>query len=173
MTESFKIEQDIAVVREQYSIVATRGSILFFIIKDLALIDNMYQYSLQYVEKILKISMDQAEKGKDLEARLVNLIENITKDVFKNVTRGLFEKDKTLFAFLIATSISKQSKVISEELWSVFTRGPSLIDKGDSKPNPLKTLFSQKTWELAEYLESSFPKYTGITASFTHKTKLW
>lgn len=47
--ESKKIEQDIAEVREQYSGVATRGSILFFIIKDLALIDNMYQYSLQYI----------------------------------------------------------------------------------------------------------------------------
>jgi len=49
MIESKKIEQDIAEVREQYSGVATRGSILFFIIKDLALIDNMYQYSLQYI----------------------------------------------------------------------------------------------------------------------------
>lgn len=61
-------------MREQYSPVATRGSILFFIIKDLALIDNMYQYSLQYIEKILKISMDQAEKDNDLDKRLANLI---------------------------------------------------------------------------------------------------
>ena len=117
--------------------------------------------------------MDQADKGKNLSERLQNLTENITKDVFRNVTRGLFEKDKTLFAFLIAASINKNSKVISEEAWSVFTRGPSLIDKENSKPNPSKTLFSQKAWELAEYLEASFPKYTGITASFTYKTKQW
>lgn len=129
--------------------MATRGSILFFIIKDLALIDNMYQYSLQYIEKILKISMDQAEKDNDLEKRLANLIDGITKDVFRNVTRGLFEKDKILFAFLIATSINKNAKIISEELWSAFTRGPSLGDKLSSKNNPSKTLFSQKAWELA------------------------
>jgi dynein heavy chain, axonemal len=49
MVESKKIEEEISEIREQYSTVATRGSILFFIIKDLALIDNMYQYSLQYV----------------------------------------------------------------------------------------------------------------------------
>lgn len=136
-------------MREQYSPVATRGSILFFIIKDLALIDNMYQYSLQYIEKILKISMDQAEKDNDLDKRLANLIEGITKDVFRNVTRGLFEKDKILFAFLIATSINKNAKIISEELWSAFTRGPSLSDKVPSKTNPSKTLFSQRAWELA------------------------
>ncbi len=40
--------------------VATRGSILFFVIKDLSIIDNMYQYSLQYIEKIIHYSMDSA-----------------------------------------------------------------------------------------------------------------
>jgi len=54
--------------------VATRGSILFFIIKDLSLIDNMYQYSLQYIEKILHIAMDQAEQNAVIEDRLNNLI---------------------------------------------------------------------------------------------------
>lgn len=79
-----------AEIREQYTSVATRGAILFFIIKDLSLIDTMYQYSLQYIEKIFHISMESAEKSAILEARLTNLIESITKDVYKNVTRGLF-----------------------------------------------------------------------------------
>jgi hypothetical protein len=54
-----------------------------------------------------------------------------------------------LFAFLIATSINKKAKVISEELWSAFTRGPSLAEKVSTKNNPSKNLFSQKAWELA------------------------
>ena len=58
--------------------------------------------------------MGQAEKSETLDKRLTNLIDGITKDVFRNVTRGLFEKDKTLFAFLIASSINKTAKVISE-----------------------------------------------------------
>lgn len=101
------------------------------------------------------------------------MIESITKDVFKNVTRGLFEKDKTLFAFLIASSINKNAKVISEDSWTLFTRGPVILENAMSKPNPSKTLFSPKAWELAEYLEAAFPKYTGITASFCNKTKQW
>ena len=67
----------------------------------------MYQYSLQYIEKIFKIAMDTADQNDELEKRLKNLIENITKDIYKNVTRGLFAKDKTLFSFMIATSISR------------------------------------------------------------------
>jgi dynein heavy chain len=57
------------------------------------------------------------------------LINNITKDIYKNVTRGLFEKDKILFSFMIAASINRQSRVISEDLWSLFAKGPSLTDK--------------------------------------------
>jgi dynein heavy chain len=108
-----------------------------------------------------------------VEARLDNLITSITRDVYRNVTRGLFEKDKTLFSFMIAASINKASKVISEDLWAIFTRGPTLADKSLSKPNPNKNIFSTKGWELAEYLENSFPKFTGFTASLTNKIKAW
>lgn len=38
----------------------------------------------------------------------------MTKDVYRNVTRGLFEKDKILFSFIIASSISKSAKIISD-----------------------------------------------------------
>jgi len=65
------------------------------------------------------------------------------------VTRGLFEKDKILFAFIIAVSINKHSKVISEDSWSAFTRGAVTIDKSGSKPNPSKNLFSPRAWDLA------------------------
>ena len=94
--------------------VATRGSILFFVIKDLSIIDNMYQYSLQYIEKIIHYSMDSAEKSKSVDVRLNLLIDEITKNIYRNVSRGLFEKDKVLFSFLIATSINRHAKLINE-----------------------------------------------------------
>lgn len=60
------------------------------------------------------MAMDAAEKNEELEKRIENLIDNITKDIYKNVTRGLFEKDKILFSFMIAASINRQAKVIPE-----------------------------------------------------------
>lgn len=41
-----EIEKDIEETRSSYRSVSIRGSILFFVIKDLSLIDPMYQYSL-------------------------------------------------------------------------------------------------------------------------------
>lgn len=112
----------------------------------------MYQYSLQYIQKLFRYSMDIAEKNQNVEGRLVNLIESITREIYKNVTRGLFEKDKILFSFMIATSINKNAKVITEDIWSTFSRGPNIVEKINSKPNPNKNLFTTKAWELAEYL---------------------
>ena len=100
-------------VRAEYEPVSTRGAVLFFVIKDLSLIDSMYQYSLQYIEKIFKIAMDTSEESAEIDTRLKNLIDNITRDIYKNVTRGLFEKDKILFSFMIATSIGREARIIS------------------------------------------------------------
>lgn len=74
---------------------------------------------------------------------------------------------------MIASSISKASKVISEDFWQTFTKGPTIIDKSASKSNPNKNLFSNKSWELAEYLEQAFPKFTGLTTSLTNKLRQW
>jgi len=41
------------------------------------------------------------------EKRLENLIDKITKVIFTNVTRGLFEQHKMIFSFLIAIGIEK------------------------------------------------------------------
>jgi hypothetical protein len=38
--------------RESYRPVARRGSILYFVIADLALIDPMYQYSLEFFSRL-------------------------------------------------------------------------------------------------------------------------
>jgi dynein heavy chain len=44
--ESTELEEKIENTRNQYKSVSIRGSVLFFVIKDLSIIDPMYQYSL-------------------------------------------------------------------------------------------------------------------------------
>lgn len=50
--ESEKTEVEIDLARKKYTPVATRGSIIYFVIADLSGIDPMYQYSLQYYQTL-------------------------------------------------------------------------------------------------------------------------
>jgi len=56
--ESIKMEEKINETRDCYKEVSKRGSILFFVIKDLGLIVDMYQYSLQYIQKLFIVAMN-------------------------------------------------------------------------------------------------------------------
>jgi dynein heavy chain, axonemal len=103
------LEKEIDQIRNSYRKVSIRGSILYFVIKDLSLLDPMYQYSLQYIQKLFNVAMTLSESSDIHEERLENLIHKINEVIFVNVCRGLFEKDKLIFSFLIATSINRNS----------------------------------------------------------------
>lgn len=111
--------------REKYRSVAGRGSVLYFVIADLALIDPMYQYSLEFFSKLFNRRLDKSEKSDNLEKRLSILIHDITESFFVNICRGLFEKDKLLYAFLNSSSILRRSGAISIDEWNFFLRGSS------------------------------------------------
>ena len=132
-------------------------------IKDLALIDPMYQYSLQYIQKLFVAAMQTTEPSDLLEERLDFLIQNITKVIFTSVCRGLFEKDKLIFSFLIATSVNRNSLLLPEQLWSVFLRGAGVFDRAKQPPNPDRRLLSAPGWDLAHYLDVTFERFRGLT----------
>ena len=48
LNETEATEEKITVAREKYRSVATRGSVLYFVVANLAEIDPMYQFSLKY-----------------------------------------------------------------------------------------------------------------------------
>ena len=89
--------------------MAVRGSILYFVISDMANINSMYQNSLQFVKVLFNKAIDAAPKSEDLDTRLNDLINCITKAIYSNISRGLFEADKLIFTYLIATSINRNN----------------------------------------------------------------
>ncbi len=95
MEESAKIEVQIDKARNSYRSVASRGSSLYFVIADLMNIDSMYQYSLDYIKQLFNLAIEKSPKGRDQQERMEILINNITKLLFANVSRGLFEAHKT------------------------------------------------------------------------------
>lgn len=88
------VEVEINETRNLYLNVALRGSIVYFVISELSGIDPMYQNSLSYIKMLFNRAIEESEKTDVIEDRLQILIENITKMIYTNISRGLFEKDK-------------------------------------------------------------------------------
>ena len=57
------IEIQVNDYRNKYLSVAVRGTVLYFVISDLAGIDPMYQYSLQYFKKLFRSAVEQARQS--------------------------------------------------------------------------------------------------------------
>ena len=110
MEQAKIVEVEINDTRNMYTNVAIRGSILYFVIADLAGIDPMYQNSLAYVKQLFNTGIAQSPARDTIEERLAVLIDKITRLIYTNVSRGLFEKDKIIYSFLIITSILRQAK---------------------------------------------------------------
>ena len=168
VSEAEKTEIVINDTRNQYYSVAKRGSIIFFVIADMSAIDPMYQYSLSYFQRLFNSCIDKSEKADTLEERLTVLKNNITLWIYMNICRGLFERHKLNFSFLICASIMLDNGDISQTEWMYLLRGviTGMITEAqyETKPeNPdpdgASSGLQNKTWNQIFEMETLFPDH--------------
>lgn len=87
LAEAEQTELEISESREKYRRVATRGSVMYFVVATLAEIDPMYQYSLKYFNNLFNMCIENSEPSPELETRLLILLKNTTNTVYTNVAR--------------------------------------------------------------------------------------
>ncbi|KAK7929355.1 hypothetical protein WMY93_005750 [Mugilogobius chulae] len=115
--------------RERYRPVATRGSVLYFVIASLSEIDPMYQFSLKYFKQLFVTTIETSEKSDVLEERLQILLDDCLLNSYINVSRGLFEQHKLIYSFMLCVDIMRQRREISEAEWQFFLRGATSMEK--------------------------------------------
>lgn len=165
-----KTAEEINFIRESYRPVARRGSILYFVISDMSLVDPMYQNSLQFFKDLFNNCMEKAEKNSALEKRLNNLMDYTTNSTYQIICRGLFEKDKLLFSFLIAAQILRNAGAITEIEWSYFLRGNQAREVEKESPSWI----SKGLWIDIVGLENiSSNAFSGLADSFKTSEKEW
>merc|ERR1711988_1589884 len=136
LAEAEVTNEQISTARKGYTSVATRGSILYFVVADMSRINDMYQFSLDFFKALFRLQIEMAEKSNDVVTRCNTLIKNITEAVYASVCRGLFEKDKMILSFLFCCNIMRNAGDIKGDEWQFFVRGSGMASKNGQPDNP-------------------------------------
>ncbi|CAD1473088.1 unnamed protein product [Heterotrigona itama] len=150
--------------REEFRPVATRGSVLYFLICDMSLVNCMYQTAL------LDIKI-RSEKSPINQRRINFIIEYLTYEIFKYKARGLYEIHKYMFILLMTLKIDLQRDAISYEEFQYFIKGGAALDLNTVAPKPCKWI-TDVTW-LNLIALSALRQFHYIPSQVPASEKLW
>ncbi|KAF5272727.1 hypothetical protein FQA39_LY07754 [Lamprigera yunnana] len=158
LVETETMENKISVAREKYRSVATRGSVLYFVVAQLAEIDPMYQFSLKYFNQVFCNVVETCEKDENLYNRLEILNREITLSIYTNVSRGLFERHKLVFSFMLSIGIHLQQGEVTDAQYNYFLRG-ALGAKPPREKKPDVAMLTDVMWMAAHFLSHHFEAF--------------
>ncbi|XP_049877279.1 dynein axonemal heavy chain 10 [Pectinophora gossypiella] len=146
---------DIEKLRDGYRPVAKRGSILFFVLSDMAGVNSMYQYSLSSYLDVFSFSLRKAMPNVILAKRLRNIIDMLTKNVYDYGCTGIFERHKLLFSFQMDIKLEQSEDNVSQAQLDFFIKGNVALEKV-ARANPVSWLPAQG-WQDIIKLSIDFP----------------
>lgn len=129
--------------RENFRPVAARGSVLYFCVVEMTLVNWMYNTSLTQFLGLFDYGIDMSPKAQLVKERVQIIITWLTRRVYRYISRGLFERDKVTFKLLMATKILiKDSKLSSADVGLLLKAGGGIDDRN----NPFASWMQQKQW---------------------------
>jgi len=90
---------------------------------DLALIDPMYQFSLEHFNELFEHIIEKEKNVNKSTDLIKHLVECLTLYIFNQCSRALFEDHKVIFSFFIASKICVKLKSISGDEILFFLTG--------------------------------------------------
>ncbi|KAG8199526.1 hypothetical protein JTE90_009368 [Oedothorax gibbosus] len=161
----------IDLAREEYRPVASRGSILYFLICDMAMVNVMYQTSLGQFLRIFDISLERSEKSPRANIRIENIINFLTFEVFKYTCRGLYETHKFLFTLLLCIKIDLSKGNITHEEFGILIKGGAALDLKAVEPKTCRWI-TDMTW-LNLVALTKLDYFREILVKVKRSEKLW
>jgi dynein heavy chain, axonemal len=172
LTASGEMRKNIDEKREQYRPVATRGSVLYFSIVDMSLVNCMYQTSLDQFQTLFERSMDVAEKANLPSKRVNNIVESMTYIIYRYINRGLYERDKVSFKLIVLLKILLTAGRLYSDDVTLFLKGAAALDVNSIRGKPFKWLLDN-SWPNAVQLSMSNQLFKNFLEDLARNEAPW
>ena len=143
-------EQDIAVARESYRIMATEGAMLYFMLTKLCMIDHMYRYSLDAFVSFFYKSITKAAPAKEVSDRVTILRDSLRLTIFTWCNRGLFERHKIILCAQLCFELQRRGTLGEDNLMNERTSFIMRRPRKMGVTNPLNA--SDPAWQACQAL---------------------
>eukprot|EP00002_Diphylleia_rotans_P003858 TRINITY_DN1273_c0_g1_i13.p1 TRINITY_DN1273_c0_g1~~TRINITY_DN1273_c0_g1_i13.p1 ORF type:complete len:1331 (-),score=331.88 TRINITY_DN1273_c0_g1_i13:251-3709(-) len=167
----YETEKQINSAREEFRPVAARGSILYFLVAEMTMVNHMYQTSLAQYLKLFDASMENSTPSPFTQKRIGNIIEYLTYSVFKYVGRGLFETHKLLFVLQMTLKIDLYAGRIDHKEYMCLIKGGAALNLQSVKKKPFAWI-PDTTW-LNLVALSELPMFKEILHSVSENETAW
>ncbi|KAL0211729.1 hypothetical protein RCL1_005355 [Eukaryota sp. TZLM3-RCL] len=165
-------EQRINEAREEYRAVATRGSILYFLIAEMSLVSNMYQSSLGQFLQQFDLGIRDSQTSQVTSKRVANIVQYLTEIVYAYVSRYLFGDHKILFVLLLALKVELESSKISPLEFGAMIKGGAALDIKQVRAKPV-TWLSDSSWLNVIAVSHSCPALAGLPDQISNNPDVW
>jgi len=157
-------------IREIYKENAKRVANLFFILLDLANIEFMYQFSLDFHIVLFERAILNAGSTKKSE-RIQVINSGFTSLFYENISRSLLERHKLIFSFLICIKIMQhESKAINAIEVRFLMLGGTALETINKKT---VEWLSERQWAVLNELCESVEIFKDFLRDFVENEKKW
>ncbi|EZA60758.1 Dynein heavy chain 5, axonemal [Ooceraea biroi] len=164
-------EKKITLAREEFRAVASRGSILYFLIVEMSNVNVMYQNSLRQFLTIFDNSITKSVKSPITSERINIILRYLTYEVWAFTLRSLYERHKSLFTLMLAMKIDCHRGAISHAEFNAFIKGGASLDLNAVTPKPFKWILDITWLNLVEI--SSLEVFSDILTKIEFSEKEW
>jgi dynein heavy chain len=170
--------EEIETTRVKYVPVAKRGSILFFVMSSLSIINNMYENSLNMYLEVFNLTLATSKKDPSLEGRLRNVVEALTYDVYNFTCLGLFEIHKLMLSFQMTIKVEEGEGRLNRDQLDFFLKGNLSLERSERK-KPYEWWPDQGWEDLMKCItlpgdgDDTPPPFTKIADHIEHNGEAW